>query len=287
MKKRFAVIAALFCVLAACDEESNIHIQGGSGCGLRADGTAVCWGSGSPYSLTPPAGVQFRAVGAAQEFACGLTNAGAIRCWGRMSSTQAGPFTGLAVGRVDVCGLTDSAIHCWSPDRVGTTISGTFGSISMGDEDLVCGIDSESEEVECYDISVRQSGWSGPWLQSPYGVRYAMASVGAAACGIRTNGTVSCWSGITATPPTGANFREIAVGQNFACAVRETGQVACWGDDSDGQLQVPAGWYRELSAYREGMCGIRTDGTVRCWGTGVSGNTAVPAGLVLKVASSS
>ena len=229
--------------------------------------------------------MQFDAIGATQEFACGLQPNQAIRCWGAGNATRVGPYTGMATGRLHVCGQKADRIECWSylPGVAGLTITGEFDGIAMGDNDLVCGIRTVERSVECYDISASAGGWSGPWIQSPYGVDFGQVSAGGAVCGLRSDSRAQCFSGLSAAPPTFNDFQEIATGANFACAIRSTGAVVCWGDNSDGQLNVPSGTYVELTAFGEGICGVKTNGTVTCWGRSVFGNLSPPAGVVLRL----
>ena len=41
---------------------------------------------------------------------------------------------------------------------------------------------------------------------------------------------------------------QIAVGSFHNCGLKPDGAVVCWGDDSKGQLAVPAGNYIAISA---------------------------------------
>ena len=43
-------------------------------CGLKTDGSVVCWGSNDHGQATPPAGETFVAISTGGDHACGLTN---------------------------------------------------------------------------------------------------------------------------------------------------------------------------------------------------------------------
>ena len=56
-------------------------------CGLRADGTIVCWGSNNHGQTDAPDGF-FSAVSAGNYFSCGLRTDGTITCWGSLSNVR-------------------------------------------------------------------------------------------------------------------------------------------------------------------------------------------------------
>ena len=65
-------------------------------------------------------------------------------------------------------------------------------------------------------------------------------------CGLRTDGTVDCWSGHgssggTFVPFPGGTFTAITTGWQHSCGLRSDGTVDCWGDDSYGETDPPNG----------------------------------------------
>jgi hypothetical protein len=91
------------------------------------------------------------------------------------------------------------------------------------------------------------------------------------ACGVRSNGLVSCWGYVhvrygEGLPPTGP-FAQVSAGYTHTCGVRTDGTVDCWGNVGDGQSSPPAGAFRQVSAGDRQSCGVRADGSVACWGT--------------------
>ena len=71
--------------------------------------------------------------------------------------------------------------------------------------------------------------------------------------------------------PQGTYNERISAGDNHTCAVLDNGSVSCWGDNSIGQLQVPAmTGATQVSAGRAHSCGL-DNGIVRCWGDNSSG----------------
>ena len=54
---------------------------GGHSCGLRSDGSVVCWGNNGDGQVDVPGGV-FEAVSAGYWYSCGVETDGGIICWG-------------------------------------------------------------------------------------------------------------------------------------------------------------------------------------------------------------
>ena len=50
-------------------------------CGLRPDGTAVCWGDDVDGQSEPPEGL-FTTLAAGLDHTCGLCPDGSVTCWG-------------------------------------------------------------------------------------------------------------------------------------------------------------------------------------------------------------
>ncbi|MBN2340761.1 MAG: putative metal-binding motif-containing protein [Deltaproteobacteria bacterium] len=88
-------------------------------------------------------------------------------------------------------------------------------------------------------------------------------------CGVRTNGTVECWSGETLANLPSSTFKEIygAAGCEYAqcgfCGITTDDTVECWGSIT----KTPPGNFSTLTlSYYEGFgCGIQTDGNIKCW----------------------
>ena len=102
-------------------------------CGLRSDGSAVCWGDKSQGQITAPVGATFTALVAGGSHSCGLRADGSAVCWGDNSYGQttvppAARFTALAAGYSHTCGLrADSSALCW-----GSNIAGQDGGTCGG-----------------------------------------------------------------------------------------------------------------------------------------------------------
>ena len=153
-------------------------------CGLRINGTAVCWGWNGLGQSTPPAGATFAAISSGSDHTCGLRADGVAVCWGRNSSGQATPpagatFAAISSGSHHVCGLrADGSAVCWGWNDYGQAtppLGETFAAISSGYQHT---------------------------------------------CGLRSDGSVACWGdyGVgQATAPAGETFTAVSSGQYHTC----------------------------------------------------------------------
>ena len=56
-------------------------------CGLKQDGSIICWGSDGFHQAVPPQG-EFASVSAGGSHTCGLKEDGSVACWGSMEGAQ-------------------------------------------------------------------------------------------------------------------------------------------------------------------------------------------------------
>ena len=124
---------------------------------------------------------------------------------------------------------------------------------------------------------------------SPSG-RFTSVVAGAAhACGIRTDGTVQCWTPSAEAEPScefhsegrlicrqidygqfhhgqeeapAGTFSQIAIAPQHVCGLRSDGTIFCWGNPD--RRDAPAGTFTAIAISEEQNCGLRADGTVRC-----------------------
>ena len=76
-------------------------------------------------------------------------------------------------------------------------------------------------------------------------------------------------SGVSATSASWdseASFTAVAAGYRHSCGLRTDGSITCWGDDEFGQASPPSGSFTAVTAGGHHSCGLRTDGTITCWG---------------------
>lgn len=198
-------------------------------CGVRADGSLLCWGRNLHGQATPPTG-SFTQVNAGDLHTCGLKTDRTLACWGDSAAIQgtpsSGEFTQVSAGSGFSCAVGSSGgLVCWGANDYGqaTPEAGTFSQVSAG-------------------------------------YRHA--------CGILTDGSLACWGYNhlgQASPPAGS-FIQVSAGVDFTCGVKSDGSLACWGLNASGQSNPPGGIFAQVSSGHMHACAVRLDGALLCWG---------------------
>ena len=245
-------------------------------CGLRPNGTAVCWGGGR-MQTDVPTNETFTAISSGSTHACGLRSNGTAVCWGdeRVGSPSSSTtFTAISSGLQFSCGLpttTGALPVCWGSNRDGKRMpyGETFRDISSLSENT-CGLRTRDGGAVCGG-RVIDLYWTNPKprpdavpsdcntpyahlyrderLVSPFCERFNDISVGVDfACGLRANGTVRCWGNPRweqTNPPSSETFTSITSGAHHTCGLRANGTVTCWGavaDPPDADVGFGKGW---------------------------------------------
>ncbi len=201
-------------------------------CGLRIDGSAVCWGDNTGHTYD----------GFAARWPSGVLE------------VPAGPFVEVHAGHPP-CGLRpDGALVCWSshahdvlrPDHSywderlvavspgwGNTWAYFRGPYWQDPIDFVCGIRPDST-LTCSSHH-----------RDPRGEFVQVDRTAGPVCALRADRSIACWNLTNArswaelSDPPGGEFTHIAVGAHHACAIRVDGTVACWGENSNKPLPDP------------------------------------------------
>lgn len=157
-------------------------MAGEHACGVKTGGSIVCWGHWDddyPVSALAPDG-EFQSISIGEFHACAVRADGAVACWGNDDAGQASPpaggFRSVSVGHSHSCGVkTDGTVACW-----GANIS-TYSFTLIPDPTII------------YETYRGQ-----------------------------------------ATPPEGT-FRAVSAGQWHTCGIRTDGSATCWGSDYDAE----------------------------------------------------
>ena len=123
---------------------------------------------------------------------------------------------------------------------------------------------------------------------APAGPFEAVSSGGFFSCGLRTNGTITCWGQNIdgqAEPPAGI-YTAVSAGGQHACGIHINGATTCWGFNQFTQADPPDRTYTAVAAGGLFTCGIRsTNRSVECWGGDTFGETMnEPSGAYTAVA---
>lgn len=200
----------------------DVSVAGRFSCGLKADGSAVCWGDNIGDSYRPTGALEVPEGPFVEAHAghppCGLRESGEFVCW----SDQAREV------------LWEQDHFFWDERLVAVSPGWGFlhwkGKLWRTPQRFLCGIRLDSTLV----CSTEYSGY-----QPPEGEFLKVHHTSGPPCALRTNRTIVCWNysnepewDVLLDPPLG-EFTDIAVGAHHACAIRVDGTVACWGDNSD------------------------------------------------------
>ena len=100
-------------------------------------------------------------------------------------------------------------------------------------------------------------------------------------CGVKSDGSLVCWSlydsGENNLPR--GTFEAVAAGPGHTCALRTDGSVACWGDHGAGQSSPLGGAFLAIATGGSHSCGVRSNGSVACWGLNENEQCVPPADL--------
>ena len=261
------VIASLICLGASASAGRAWAFDGGSigvghyfSCGLRPDGSAVCWGDNTFGESAPPAG-PFSQISVGVSHACALRHDGTAVCWGENSLGQtaapAGTFQQIAAGYRATCALDAGGNPvCWG--GVGAPPAHPLEQVSAG-YGAACGVDAGGV-LSCWG--------SDPYLGStlPAGTFTSVSVDDTHACALTTSGSFICWAASSPpVPPTGTFVRVSAGGglnggTNFGdCGLHADGTIAC----TAGAPTPPAGTFVQLAMEETHACAIRADASVR------------------------
>jgi|GEM_PF-656665 len=285
-------------------------------CGIRNDGTGYCWGNDtdgklgngatgsgtapSPINVAAVTGTAWTSLSAAQNHSCGIRDNGTGWCWGNDTNGELGNGAGLtadqtAPSAIDLTGVSGSA---WISLEAGTAHSCGVRNDGTGycwgdDSDGELGNDSATGlQVSPYPVTTTGLSGSG-WVR--------IVASGSHSCGIRNDGTISCWgndgAGRLANGPEGGDetsavnvvggmvWKALEAGSDHSCGIKSDDTAWCWGDDTTGELgngapsddqNVPVAvtgghLWKKIDSGTGHTCGIKSDDTAWCWGNDSNG----------------
>lgn len=297
MLRSFVWVAAALSFAPACKTECHpygsvdgpwvsVSVGGNQSCGIKEDGTLLCWGDQYEDDLCPPE-EQFAQVSVGAEHTCGVTTDHRALCWGqaRDGNLDAPGGEAVEVGAAESgenpfsCGIaaSDGTGICWGNNQYGQlAIPGGLAHFDLGAAHG-CGIEAGGAlSIECWGL--------GSWgvNQAPKDGGYAEISVGAAhSCARKDSGEIICWGGDGGIytdmhldeVPTGT-YKRLAAGAYASCGIDSFDELVCWGNPSDGvTTNPPDGTFTEVAVgghledpQTQHACAIKTNGKMVCWG---------------------
>ena len=137
--------------------------------------------------------------------------------------------------------------------------------------DTTAGTNTATETTEPGETGMTDGASSGSFIAVSAGSTHS--------CGLRSDGTVTCWGSNTdrngneagQTDAPAGSFTTVSAGALYSCALRTDRTVTCWGKTEGSEVGEPPPEFASLgsfSAVSAGSygCGLRTDATVICWG---------------------
>ena len=289
------VLTSTLSVYLDATAEARGELSTGASAGFDAS-AGVSWTKGAGFSpiqtFTPRFSFDPPAISASASVAANVTPTVDVELYG-----LAGPRVALRTG---VEFAADSAGDPWWALTVPVDLTASIAIKPLG---------LESPKLELYKRTFTIADAGGPVGSPPPGppapVTNApdptsnLAAGYGQSCGLRSNGTVSCWgdngsgelgNGTTTdrnTPGPVSGLGDaagISAGHDHSCALRVSGGVACWGQNASGQLgngtttgsMTPVNVSgisnaTKLSAGSSHTCAVLGTRRVSCWGNGGGG----------------
>ncbi len=195
---------------------SGTNSAGGLGCGLRPDGSVVCWGYGTldpdmpndGAQNVPPAGtfVDLTVAGGTNNFvSCAVSVGGSIQCWGALDADHpqfVNPPPGRRFTTIDgegsiLCAtLDDGGVDCWGDPSNGLTLSEPTGLRDVSTNGIfACGT-TPANGMSCWaqDPTLAfQEAFLDEAVVAGGGVAVDLHGLDSG-CVLRADGTTRCWS---------------------------------------------------------------------------------------------
>lgn len=233
----------------------------------------------------PPESERFIDLALGIDRSCGLRRDGSVVCWGVSAESGApapapeGAFASLAAG-LPICGIRpDGEIACWGESRHGESRPPPRkAKLATAGYELACALDPMGE-VFCW-------GLIAPDVLLPRGPFVALKAGDDFACALRTDGALACfrlWPPDGGDVPRLTDrYAAFDVGKGFVCAVRGgDGSIECASSSARArpELVPPSGSFLSVALGAHHACGLGTGGSVACWGENPHGEIDVPDGL--------
>ncbi|MCC5954285.1 MAG: S-layer homology domain-containing protein [Acidimicrobiia bacterium] len=271
---------------------ASIHGGGDQICGLTPGNELRCWNPGSDELVTVPPGT-YLDVDPGAGLVCAVGTDSSLQCWNGEQATVGPAFevpaTALPSEPQDVAvgAFHGELLVNWSPpaDDGGLPVASYEATVEPGEAscstqapDTTCLIDGldPATAVTVTVVATTAAGSSppsapfGPLTPSGEPLLPQVDGGDQHTCALLADGTATCWGDNSQNQldaPAGS-YVKLTVGSNHACALTAAGSVDCWGGEDHGDFDVPVGPFNRIDADGSVTCGVRTDWTAVCWGPG-------------------
>ena len=147
-------------------------------------------------------------------------------------------------------------------------------------ENYICGLDGNRRLV-CDNLLDEEVRFA----------RFAAVSSGKSySCGLREDGSISCWSENPTleeanNAPKEGEFSALSAGKRHACALDEGGAAVCWGWNVAGRANPPPdARFHAIAAGDSHSCGVAKLGNLICWGKNQHGQSEPREGPFISLA---
>ncbi len=219
-------------------------------CGVRADGTALCFDVDQHGFGIPKESISDTGVAAISHYSGGTWLLRADGTVGGADEYSGTLPTGLASER--------------------------FQYVHAGGYQSACGLTTANRAL-CW---TGRDG--GGFFETPTDEFKALSYGGMHACGIKMDDTLYCWDYLEGSFPgpgdlritsrPSGTFAQVDTGYHQSCGVRSDGTAACWSNSGSTSHMValalatpPDGTYIKVTFDYFFACGLKTDGSVVCW----------------------
>jgi len=304
-------------------------------CGIRSDDTLWCWGHWDMNKVFAPQVFQPGAwarvtLSRSGPVMCAISIAGELFCTSQFPRpmNQIGADTdwmAVSMGGTFVCGLrVPGSLWCWGEGSHGSLADGNpdlhyvdepqragdredYTALSCGTS-FCCGL-TTGGAILCWGNGYKTGALGNPMpptsvaVPTQVGTSSDFKAVGAGthtACGVRTDGTLTCWGvGLvgdgtvllretpTAVAP-GTRWSAVFPGNGHSCGLHEDGTAWCWGSNESGQLGHGAvgakgeptqvgeeNTYASVAVGGCHTCALKKDGSLVCFGLNSFGQLGI------------
>ncbi|KAL6660733.1 hypothetical protein ACP70R_001768 [Stipagrostis hirtigluma subsp. patula] len=178
------------------------------------------------------------------------------------------PLQALSSGEYRVCGvLAGGELHCWRWRGLAIPAGLRFVAVAVGDG-FVCGIVAGTPaSIRCFGDDPADEAVAGAPRNGSYDV---VDACGSRACALSTAGGLSCWGrrAPALSDDAAAGYAALALGETGVCGLRTNGTISCFGD---GVASPPGSLadaqYIDVQAQGMTFCGVlMANYSLVCWG---------------------